>query len=126
MAASKNKTPDFFKDESFDPVEVATGTSHNREKAAAGRSAGNAETSAAFYPGKGADPKTGDDHLPDKKKAGFYVSVDLLDRFTRKFYELKLAGAAIKSQSALLELALSYALDDLDKGAKSQVLKAVR
>jgi hypothetical protein len=27
MAASKNKTPDFFKDESFDPVEVATGQS---------------------------------------------------------------------------------------------------
>ena len=126
MAASKNKTPDFFKDESFDPVEVATGTSHKRGKAAAGRSTGNAETSTAFYPDQGADPKTGSHHLPDKKKAGFYLSVDLLDRFARKFYELKLAGAAIKSQSALLELALSYALDDLDKGAKSQVLKAVR
>jgi hypothetical protein len=105
MAASKNKTPDFFKEESFDPVEVATGQGEP------GRSGQNSEKPA---------------RLPDKKKAGFYISVDLLERFTRKFYELKLAGAAIENKSALLELALSLALDDLDKGTKSQVLKLIR
>jgi hypothetical protein len=105
MAASKNKTPDFFRDESFDPVEVVTGQGEP------GRSDQNSEKPA---------------RLPDKKKAGFYISVDLLERFTRKFYELKLAGAAIENKSALLELALSLALDDLDKGTKSQVLKLIR
>jgi hypothetical protein len=39
---------------------------------------------------------------------------------------LKLAGAAIENKSALLELALSFALDDLDKGAKSRVLQNIR
>ena len=117
MAASKNKTPDFFKDESFDPVEVATGQS------GPGSSGQNSEKPAPLYPGKSVGPKTRTGQTPNKKKAGFYVSVDLLDRFTRKFYELKLAGAAIENKSALLELALSFALDDLDKGAKSRVLQ---
>ncbi|MCK5205534.1 MAG: hypothetical protein KAR15_16745 [Desulfobacterales bacterium] len=120
MAASKNKTPDFFKDESFDPVEVATGQS------GPGSSGQNSEKPAPLYPGKSVGPKTRTGQTPNKKKAGFYVSVDLLDRFTRKFYELKLAGAAIENKSALLELALSFALDDLDKGAKSRVLQIVR
>ncbi len=119
MAASKNKTPDFFKDESFDPVEVASG------QGGPGTSGPNFEKPASLYPGKGAGPKTLTGHTPVKKKAGFYVSVDLLDRFARKFYELKLAGAAIENKSALLELALLFALDDLDKGAKSQVLKVI-
>ena len=123
MAASKNKTPDFFKDESFDPVEVATGQSG---QVGPGNSGQNSEKPAPLYPGKSVGPKTRTGQTPNKKKAGFYVSVDLLDRFTRKFYELKLAGAAIENKSALLELALSFALDDLDKGAKSQVLKVVR
>jgi len=58
-----------------------------------------------------------------KKKAGFYLSVDLLKRFTHKFHELKLAGIAIDNKSTLLEAALGYALDDMDKGRQSQVLK---
>lgn len=58
-----------------------------------------------------------------KKKAGFYVNEDLLERFTRKFHELKLAGISIENKSALLELALTYALDDIDKGERSTLLK---
>ena len=58
-----------------------------------------------------------------KKKAGFYLSLDLLDRFNRKFHELNLAGVAIENKSALLEAALAFALDDMDKGKKSSVLK---
>ena len=57
-----------------------------------------------------------------KKKAGFYLSLDLIERFNRKFHELKLAGAAIGNKSALLEAALAYALDDLDRGERSEVL----
>ena len=60
-----------------------------------------------------------------KKKAGFYLSADVLDRFTRKFHELKLAGVAVENKSTLLELALSFALDDLDKGTRSKVLKTL-
>jgi len=58
-----------------------------------------------------------------KKKAGFYINEELLERFTRKFHELKLAGVSIENKSALLELALNYALDDLDKGEHSYLLQ---
>ena len=57
-----------------------------------------------------------------KKKAGFYINEDLLERFTRKFHELKLAGVAVENKSALLELALSFALDDIDRGKNSRLL----
>ena len=103
MAARKNKTPEFFNEESFDPVEVATGQGGQG----------------------GVGPKTHVGPAANKKKAGFYLSVELLDRFTRKFYELKLAGAAIENKSALLELALSFALDDLDRGSKSQMMQNI-
>lgn len=58
-----------------------------------------------------------------KKKAGFYLSLHIIERFDRKFYELKLAGASIENKSTLLEAALAFALDDLDRGAQSNVLK---
>ena len=116
MAASKKKTPDFFKDESFDPVEVATGLGHTDP---------NSAKAMHVDAGKGVILKTGIEHAVKKKKAGFYISIDLLDRFSRKFYELKLAGAAVENKSALLELALRFALDDLDKGPKSQLQQVI-
>jgi len=58
-----------------------------------------------------------------KKKAGFYLSLHVIERFDRKFHELKLAGAAIDNKSMLLEAALAFALDDLDRGEKSKVLR---
>jgi len=60
-----------------------------------------------------------------KKKAGFYLSIDLLERFNRKFFELKLAGCPIDNKSALVEAALRYALNDLDQGENSQVLRGL-
>lgn len=57
-----------------------------------------------------------------KKKAGFYLSIDVLQRFERKFYELKLAGAPVGNKSSLLEAALNFALDDLDRDPQSRVL----
>jgi len=58
-----------------------------------------------------------------KKKAGFYLSLQVIERFDRKFYELKLAGAPIDNKSTLLEAALAFALDDLDRGVQSKVLQ---
>jgi hypothetical protein len=123
MAANKKKTPDFFKDESFDPIEVATGPGRpgGPDRSQVQDSEGPSHSHAAGA----AIKKPGVSQAVHKKKAGFYISVELLNRFTHKFYELKLAGAAIENKSALLELALTFALDDLDKGIKSRVLKDI-
>ena len=123
MAANKKKTPDFFKDDSFDPIEVATGPSGpggsdgSQDQVSEGSSHSDVTGTAIKKPGIS--------RAAYKKKAGFYISVELLNRFNRKFYELKLAGAAIENKSALLELALAFALDDLDKGTRSRVLKSI-
>ena len=61
-----------------------------------------------------------------KRKAGFYLSVPLLERFNRHFHQLKLAGAPIENKSALLELALAFALEDLEKGEQSIVLNTLK
>jgi hypothetical protein len=107
MATGRKQTPDFFNEKGLDPVESATGY---------GRSAPGDKIAPSHETGPSADP-------PAKKKAGFYLSVQVLDRFNLKFHELKLAGVAIDNKSMLLEAALSFALDDMDKGGKSRVLK---
>ena len=98
MGIKKENTPEFFDDTSFDAVSTATGSikeaRQNREKKS----------------------------TADKRKAGFYLSSKILDRFNRKFYELKLEGVSIENKSNLLEIALSFALDDIDRGKDSQVL----
>ena len=109
MATGRNKLPDFFSEDGIDPVESATGKEQPLTE-------DNATSSAK-------DVKTG---ISTKKKAGFYLSKEILERFTRKFHELKLAGIAIDNKSTLLELALAFALDDLDKGPKSRVLQRLR
>ena len=106
MATGKNKLPDFFSEDGIDPVESATG---NRQPLTE-----DTDTSS------GKDAKTG---MSTKKKAGFYLSKEIIERFNFKFHELKLAGIAIDNKSTLLELALAFALDDLDKGGKSRVLQ---
>jgi len=126
MAANKKKTPDFFKDESFDPIEVATGPSGPSGPGGPGRSQDqDFEGSSHNHAAGKAIKKLAVSRAVHKKKAGFYISVELLHRFNRKFYELKLAGAAIENKSALLELALSFALDDLDRGSKSQMMQNI-
>ena len=109
MATGRNKLPDFFGEDGIDPVESATGNRRHLID----------ETAASS--GKAA--KSG---MSTKKKAGFYLSKEILQRFNRKFHELKLAGVAIDNKSSLLELALAFALDDMDKGGKSRVLKSLR
>jgi len=99
MADRSKTTPDLFTDNALDPVESATG-----------------------YEKPSPSPKRLVNNL-SKKKAGFYLSVEVLQRFTLKFHELKLAGVAIDNKSTLLELALSFALDDMDKGNNSRVLQ---
>jgi len=99
MAVRSKNTPDLFAETTLDPVESATGSEKPSQS-----------------------PRRSVNNAP-KKKAGFYLSVDILQRFTHKFHELKLAGVAIDNKSTLLELALSFALDDMDKGNNSQVLQ---
>jgi hypothetical protein len=96
---NENKTPHFFDEKPRDPVNVAIGP-----ESASSRSS----------PKKAASD--------NKRKAGFYLSVEVLDRFNRKFHELKLEGAAIENKSALLELAIAFALEDMGKGRESQLL----
>jgi len=106
MATGRKKLPDFFSDNSIDPVDAVTGKlkSLTQDKSTSSEK----------------DVKSG---MSTKKKAGYYLSKEILERFNRKFYELKLAGIAIDNKSTLLELALAFALDDLDKGPKSRVLQ---
>ncbi|NNF99673.1 MAG: hypothetical protein HKM93_09865 [Desulfobacteraceae bacterium] len=60
-----------------------------------------------------------------KKKAGFYLSEDLLERFNRRFHLMKIEGIPIVNKSALLELAIRFALDDLDRADESLLLSAI-
>ena len=108
MATGRKKLPDFFRDDGIDPVDAVAGKRKRRTR-------GKSKSSVK-------DVKTG---MSTKKKAGFYLSVDILNRFTLKFHELKLAGVAIDNKSTLLEAALGFALDDMDKGERSQVLKKI-
>ena len=89
--SERSKSPDFFEDHVLDPMVAATGS---RPPAAV--------------------PKA-------KKKAGFYLTEELLERFNRRYHQMKLDGATIENKSALLEMALSFALDDLDKDEQSRL-----
>ncbi|HHP7236522.1 MAG TPA: hypothetical protein ACFCUC_17960 [Desulfobacterales bacterium] len=95
MAEKSKQEMDFFEEVSFDPVTSATGPERKKSNTV----------------GK------------DKKKAGFYLSKALLERFNRKFYQLKLNGVSIENKSALVEAALNFALDDMDREQDSRVLK---
>ena len=95
-ASERNKYPDFFEDHRLDPLATATGS---RSSKAAPRA---------------------------KKKAGFYLSEELLDRFNRCFHQMKLEGVAVENKSALLEKALEFALDDLEKGCQSRLRAALK
>ena len=113
MANDRKKTPDFFGEDGLDPVETATGYPPSAPEGKPVDSSG-----AAGKAGPAGETAV-------KKKAGFYLSVNLLNRFNFKFHELKLAGVAIDNKSTLLEAALGFALDDIDKGKGSQVLKKI-
>jgi hypothetical protein len=102
MPTRRNQTPDLFADHLPDPSDAAMG----RPGAPAPRRP----------PGRAAEIK---------RKAGFYLSDELLGRFNTRFYELKLAGVGVENKSALLEAALAYALDDLDRGPESKILKRI-
>ncbi len=113
MATDRRKTPEFFDEDGLDPVETATGypqSSPEDKPATSSRAA--AKTGTAV-------------EMAVKKKAGFYLSVKILNRFTLKFHELKLAGVSFDNKSTLLEAALGFALDDMDKGEGSLVLKKI-
>ena len=119
MADSRKITPEFFEDIELDPVDTATGTPGNSRNQASGPATGPA---SAADVSRSKNIQTGAGSGVAKKKAGFYLSTDILNRFNLKFYELKLSGAAIDNKSSLLELMLGFALDDMDKGEQSRIL----
>lgn len=94
-ASEQNKSPDFFEEHDLDPMTTATG-----------------RKTAAKKP------------IP-KRKAGFYLSEPLLERFNRRYHQMKLDGVAIENKSALVEVALAYALNDLDRGPQSEIVAAL-
>ena len=95
--------PDFFDHDTIDPVASASGGDPPRTGGKRGR------------------PPSA---VP-KRKAGFYLSEHLLSRFDKKFYELKLAGCPVENKSALIEAALTYALNDLDRNEASEILESI-
>ena len=102
MVKNSSDSPDFFKNSTLDPMAVATGP-------------------VRPAPRVSGDPSA----VTPKQKAGFYLSKRVLERFNRKFYELKMQGTAVGNKSALLEAALDFALDDIDRGADSKILAAL-
>ncbi len=115
MADSRKITPDFFEDSEPDPVETATGPADNSQNQTSG-------PAASARAGRLTNSQAATGSGVTKKKAGFYLSADILNRFNLKFYELKLSGAPIDNKSNLLELMLGFALDDMDKGEDSRIL----
>jgi hypothetical protein len=112
MASNKRKTPDFFEETPFDPVRTATGypaQARGRGFKPSGGSSGRQVQPAAS-------------ESPVKRKAGFYISEELLQRFNLKYHELKLADVPVDNKSGLLEILLTFALDDLDKGSGGKIL----
>lgn len=103
MATDKEHSIEFFDDCEFDPVSTAVGNTASEDRS----------------------NKTKDGGAILKKKAGFYLSVDLLNRFNRKFHELKLAGVAIDNKSTFIEILMTHALDDLDQGDGSRVQQLI-
>jgi len=85
-----------------------------------------------FFEEYGPDPVAAATRYPPaapatpKRKAGFYLPAPLLERFNRHFHQMKLAGAPIENKSALLELALTFALEDLERGEQSTLLRALK
>ena len=103
MAKKTKKSPDFFEENPFDPVSAAIGDGQKLRPVAAGKSAAG-----------------------EKRKAGFYLSTRILERFNRNFYELKLQGRPIDNKSALLEAVIDFALDDIERAAESRILKRLQ
>jgi hypothetical protein len=56
--------------------------------------------------------------------AEFYLSGDLIGRFNPRLYEFKLASAPVENKPALLEAPLALALEDLDRGVCSRILRS--
>ena len=94
--SEKNPSPDFFEEHHLDPVAVATGKKLAPVKPVA------------------------------KKKAGFYLSESLLERFNKRFHQMKIDGYSIENKSALVEIALGFALDDLDSGQQSKLAAVIK
>ena len=81
---------------------------------------------ADFFHETGFDPLIaavrGETKESDKKKAGFYLSHGLLERFDKTFYTLKIEGR-VDNKSAFVEKLIDYALDVLDHDGLEKIVK---
>ncbi|MFZ0614196.1 MAG: hypothetical protein WAM73_18280 [Desulfobacterales bacterium] len=102
MARKTRKSPEFFEENPFDPVDAAIGDTQKP---------------------RSTDPRGA---APEKRKAGFYLSARILERFNRNFYELKLQGRPVENKSALLEAVIDFALDDIERAGESLILKRLQ
>lgn len=59
----------------------------------------------------------------DKKKAGFYLSHGLLERFDKIFYTLKIEGKEVDNKSVFVENLINYALNVLENEGFEKVIK---
>lgn len=82
---------------------------------------------ADFFHETGFDPLIaavrGETKETDKKKAGFYLSHGLLERFDKTFYTLKIEGQGVDNKSAFVEKLIDYALDVLDRDGLEKIIK---
>ena len=108
MTTRRSPTPDLFAEHLPDPVDAAIGGRQDPQRR-------RPQDRSAVGPAQ-----------ETKRKAGFYLSGETLERFNMKFYQLKLAGAPVDNKSALLEAALNFALDDLDRSTDSRVLQRMK
>ncbi len=107
MNKRKKPQPDFFENEAWDPVRAATGPDHSASRRSSVEENKNSSKE-------------------EKKKVGFYLSADVWARFNRTFYQLKLEGEIAGNKSRLVEAALHFALDDIERAEKSVVRKMLR
>ena len=88
-------------------------------------------SSPDFFEEHGPDPVSTATRFPSqakplpKKKAGFYLSEALLEKFNRHYHQMKLEGTPIENKSALLEVALEFALSDLEKKDQSSIMQSL-
>lgn len=116
MAKSKDRleTPDFFGDDDLDPVLTATNAAKGGQKKV--RRTKEEQKNIRTEKAKPAAAVS-------KKKAGYYLGIELLSQLDRKFLELKLQGKSIENKSALMETIIKFGLLDIEKGEDSLILK---
>ncbi len=136
MVANRKETPNFFDDIDIDPVKIATGRrnkknirieeSKNVRKEVKMNSKLEENKKGRIGKQENIRKREKDNSTTEvKKKVGYYFSESLITSIDKNFYKLKLDGKDINNKSDLLEQIIAFGLEDLSKGSKSKILKAI-